>query len=121
MKNAHHMMYDAYGEGSLCTKKNLEIKTDHRSLWWNNDQSSKVVPIPNTKGCIYFCQALAEQQRAAMEQQQKEAELMRQQQMAMMEKQQEEQQKIMQQQQMIIEEQRIQQQQQQQPPPRGNP
>ena len=27
----------------------LQIETDHRSLWWNDDQSPIFVPIPNTK------------------------------------------------------------------------
>ena len=41
-------MCDAHGDRSMSTKKHLQIKTDHRSLWWNDDQSSKFVPIPNT-------------------------------------------------------------------------
>ena len=28
--------------------KSLQIKTDHWSLWQNDDQSLKCVPIPNT-------------------------------------------------------------------------
>ena len=49
MKNAQHMICDALEEGSMCTKKHLhKNKTDHQSLWWNDDQSSKFVPIPNT-------------------------------------------------------------------------
>ena len=35
MKNAQHMMCGAHGEESMYTKKT----TDHRSLWWNDDQS----------------------------------------------------------------------------------
>ena len=32
----------------MCMKKEFQIKTDHQSLWWNDDQSSKFVLIPNT-------------------------------------------------------------------------
>ena len=32
MKNAQNMMCDAHGEGSMCTKNHLQIKTDHQSL-----------------------------------------------------------------------------------------
>ena len=50
MKNAQHMMCGAHGEGSMYTKKT----PDHRSLWWNDDQSSNLYRFPKNQ-IIVWC------------------------------------------------------------------
>ena len=50
MKNAQHMMCGAHGKGSMYTKKT----TDHRSLWWNDDQSSNLYRFPKNQ-IIVWC------------------------------------------------------------------
>ena len=39
-------------------EKHIQRKTDHRSLWWNDDHSSEFVPILNTNSNLYVCESL---------------------------------------------------------------
>ena len=51
MHNTSCVMHMGKGQ---CARKNIsQKKKDHRSLWQNDDQSSKFVPIPNTTALTF--------------------------------------------------------------------